>query len=280
MNSSSLTSRAAGLAAAGKSVLPLAMAASASAASLNFDFFGSAMYDNSGFFISTLTPPAVGGGITQGTGFKLYGSESLDDSAFYRYDSFLEETVARSDGDGLGMLWGGSIDGSLQAGDVISAPFEFDYSFTHTPAFEGDTYVSNPWQIRLGLLDRTGYDPINWSEDAAYGQLWAFHSVQEQGYQSEAGSYSVTGTISLTLEEWMLNGNNPTHWFVELAVLVEHENDYFAFNGPFPKLNGDVLNVTVPQNSIDIAYQAIPEPSSLVIVASGGLLLMRRRRRA
>jgi hypothetical protein len=204
----------------------------------------------------------------------------MSDSAFYRYDSFLDTTVARSDGDGLGMLWGGAINGSLQAGDVISAPFEFNYSFTHTPAFAGDTYVSNPWQIRLGVMDRTGYGPINWAEDAAFGQLSALASVQEQGYQSAAGSYAVNGFISLTIEEWMLNGYSPTHWFVELAVLVEHENDAFSFDGPFPKLNGDVLEVTVPQNSIDITYQAIPEPSSLAVFAAGGLLLMRRRRQA
>ena len=141
----SLSSRAAALSAAGKTILPLACAATASAATLNFDFFGAGLYDNSGFFASTVTLPAIGGGMTQGTGFKLYGSSSIADSAFYRYDDIQNEFYPRYDGDGLALLWGGSISGSLSAGDVLSAPFDFGYAFTHTPAFSGDTYISNPW---------------------------------------------------------------------------------------------------------------------------------------
>ena len=277
--SNSLTSRAKALASASKTILPIAIVASSSAASLNFDFLGSAMFDNSGFFVSTLQTPASGGGITQGTGFKLWGTDTLPDSPFYRYDSFNDETVAIFDGDGLGMLWGGSINGSLQAGDVLSAPYEFNYTFTHTPSFSGDTYVSNPWRISIGIIDRTG-NPINWSEDAAYGQLSPIYTTDDSGYEDAAGEYFRTGTISLTVEEWMLDGYSPTHWFVQLEVLVEHENDFFAFNGPFPKRNGDSLTVNVPQNSIDIAYLPIPEPSTLLIAMTGGLFMLRRRRDA
>lgn len=254
------------------------MVASASAATLNLDFFGTGMYDDSGWFISTLATTAAGGGITQGTGFKLYGSDTLSDSAFYYYSTWQEKTVARSDGDGLGMLWGGSIGGALQAGDVISAPFEFDYSFTHTPAFTGDSYVSNPWKIRMGLVDHSG--TMNWAEDAGGSQFYSYANEQMSGYESEAGTYHRTGTLSLNIEEWMLQDYTPTHWFVELSVLVGHENDSRNYDGPFLKANGDALTVTVPQNSIDIAYEAIPEPSTLAISLAGGLLLMRRRRNA
>jgi hypothetical protein len=275
---SSLSSRAAALAAASKTILPLACAASASAASLNFDFFGSALFDNSGWFVSTLTVPPVGGGITQGTGFKLYGGDSITDSAFYYYNDIYEQTLPRFDGDGLGLLWGGSINGSLTAGDVLSAPFDFSYTFTHTPAFEGDTYISNPWKLRIGLVDRTGSDPINWAADAAYGQLWAYASAETSGYQSEAGTFNQTGTISLTIEEWMLESYAPTHWFVELSVLVEHENSNGDFEPPYPRLNGDTLTVTVPQNSIDLTYSPVPEPSSMLLAAASGLFMFRRRR--
>ncbi|MFC7336771.1 PEP-CTERM sorting domain-containing protein [Haloferula chungangensis] len=275
----SLLSRAKALASASKSILPIALASSSPAASLNFDYFGTAMFDNSGFFVSTLSTPANGGGITQGTGFKLWGSDSIHDSAFYRFDESRQETLAISDGDGLGMLWGGSINGSLQAGDVISAPYEFDYSFTQTPGFAGDDYVSNPWRISIGLIDRTD-DPINWSQDAAYGQLSPITTAAENGYESVDGEFHRTGTISLTVEDWMLQSYSPTHWFVQLEVLVEHENNFFAYNGPFPKLNGDILEVNVPQNSIDISYTPVPEPSGLLIALTGGLFMMRRRRNA
>jgi hypothetical protein len=275
----SLSSRAAALSAASKSILPLACAATASAASMNFDFFGSALFDNSGWFVSTLTVPPVGGGITQGTGFKLYGSDSITDSAFYRYDSYYEQTVPRYDGDGLALLWGGSINGSLTAGDVLSAPFDFSYAFTHTPAFEGDTYISNNWKLTLGIIDWYGEEPINWATDASNSGFGsAITSSYTDGYESEAGSFSHTGNLSLTVDQWMLDSYTPSHWFVRLEVLVNHENSSSDYEPPYPRWNGDTLTVTVPQNSIDLTYSPIPEPSSLLLAAAGGLFVFRRRR--
>ena len=279
----SLTSRAAALAAASKTILPLACVATATSATLGFDFFGSALFDNSGWFVSTLTTPAVGGGMTQGTGFKLYGTDTITDSAFYYYSNYYDKTVPRSDGDGLGMLWGGAINGSFSAGDVLSAPFEFSYAFTHTPAFQGDTYISNSWKLTLGMIDWYGDNPMNWAVDASnsgFGSIIASSDVS--GYESSAGTYSHSGTIDLTIQDSMLDDYTPSHWFVRLEVLVNHENGYYPTTesnwDDKPRLNGDTLTVTVPQNSIDLAYDAIPEPSALLISFTGGLLLMRRRR--
>lgn len=272
-------SKAAALARASKSILPLACAASASGASLNFDYFGSGIFDNSGWFISTLTTPANGGGLTQGTGFKLYGSDTLDDSAFYYYDSYYNETQPLFDGDGLGLLWGGSINGSLAAGDVLSAPYEFEYSFTHTPAFPGDSYVSNPWNLSLGLISWQGNGPFDWATEAGSSGFGSIITVSsELGYADTAGNYRNTGTINLSLDEFDLEFSTPTHWFVRLTVLLEHENDYWGSGPGFPKWNGDTLTVTVPQNSIDLAYIPVPEPTSLFLTALGGLSAMRRRR--
>jgi hypothetical protein len=278
-SSSSLLSKANALATAGKTILPLACAATASAASLNFDFFGSGLFDNSGWFVSTLTVPSSGGGITQGTGFKLHGTDSITDSAFYRYDNLYGQTVPRSDGDGLALLWGGSITGSLLPGDILSAPFDLNYAFTHIPAGPGDTYISNDWKLTLGLVKWNGAEPLNWAVDASnsgFGSI--ITSTNTSGYESAAGSYSRTGEIGLTVEEWMTGSDSPSHWFVRLEVLVNHENGYHSDWDTKPKLNGDTLTVTVPQNSIDISYLAIPEPSSVMMAAAGGMMLLRRRR--
>lgn len=278
-NSPSLSSRATALAAASKAILPLACAASASAASLNFDFFGSALFDNSGWFVSTLTTPTSGGGITQGTGFKLHGTDTISDSAFYYYSEFYEQSVPRSDGDGLALLWGGSIDGSFLPGDVLSAPFDLSYAFTHTPTGPRDTYISNNWKLTVGLIDWYGEEPLNWAIDASnsgFGSV--ISSNYESGSENAAGTYSHTGTIDLTIDQWTLEGYTPSHWFVRLEVLVNHENGYSSDWNTKPKLNGDTLTVTVPQNSIDLTYIAIPEPSALLLTAAGGMMLLRRRR--
>lgn len=275
-----LLSRASALAAASKTILPIACAATASAASLNFDFYGSGLFDNSGWFVSTLTTPAVGGGMTQGTGFKLYGTDTITDSAFYRYSDFYEMTVPRFDGDGLALLWGGSIQGTLAGGDKLSAPFDLGYAFTHTPAFVGDTYISNSWKLTMGIIQWNGAEPINWAVDAGnsgFGSIITSSNIS--GYESVAGSYSHTGTLDLNIEEWILNSYSPTHWFVRLEVLLDHENGYFSDWDTKPRLNGDTLTITVPQNSIDIAYVAIPEPASTLLAALGGMALLRRRRR-
>jgi hypothetical protein len=280
MNTSpTLSSRATALAAVTKTILPLACAASASAASLNFDFFGSGMFDNSGWFVSTLHTPVQGGGITQGTGFKLHGTDTMADSAFYRYDSNQQETVPIFDGDGLGLLWGGAVNGQFNPGDIITAPYEFGYAFTFTPSYLGDTYISNQWRLTLGLIEWNGENPLNWAID---GGNSGFGSILSQNYvdggESEAGSYSRTGNLDLTVDEWALQNGTPTHWFVRLEVLVNHENGANDFVTPLRRLNGDTLTVTVPQNSIDLALISIPEPSSILIAAAGSMVMLRRRR--
>lgn len=277
----SLIKRASLLAAAGKTVLPLACAASASAATLNFDFFGAGLFDNSGFFSSTLWTPAVGGGQTQGTGFKLYGTETITDSAFYRYDDNLQQTVPRSDGDGIALLWGGSINGSVTAGDVLYAPYDIEYGFTFTPSFTGDTYISNNWEVTIGLLDWSSKTTVNWAEDAAFGGLGSLASSSVNGGQYDSdGDFAHTGNLELTVSEYDIESYTPTHWYVLYEVLVDHENGYYDFANwdTLPKRNGDTLTVTVPQNSIDLAYTAIPEVSSFGLAAAGLLLVTLRRR--
>lgn len=258
-----LSSRAATLAAASKTILPLALAASASAATLHFDFFGSGLYDNSGFFVSSLiNRPAVGGGITQGTGFKLYGSDTISDTLF----------TPGNDGDGLALLWGGAITGSLTAGDILSAPFDFNYAFTHTPSYEGDTNVSTSWKITLGVFEWNGEEPINWTTDSSGGAYNSVIGTADTGGGSDvAGSFTHTGNVGLLVEEWMLESYNPSHWFVRLEMLWDHENGGLS-------ANNDSLTITVPQNSIDLTYSPIPESSSLLLAAAGSAIMFRRRR--
>lgn len=259
-------------------ILPLA-AASTSAASLSLDFAGTGLYDNSGFFASTVTPKAGVGGSAQGLGFKLYGSDSLSDSAFYRFDEFENESRPIFDGDGLGFLWGGAVNGSFEAGDRIVAPYEFGYDFTFTPAFPGDDYVNNTWSLTIGLVEDYG-SGINFAENFSASN--AYKSETYYGdTQSAAGSFDLSGTLEMELGFSDVEFHSPRYWFVLLSVLVDHENAAGDFEPPFPKWNGDVLNVTVPQNSIDIEVipiNPVPEPSVALLALTAFSVFSRRKR--
>ncbi len=190
------------------------------------------------------------------------------------YSNYYEETLARSDGDGLALLWGGTVNGSLAEGDVLSAPYDFDYTYTHTPAGEYDS-PSASWKLTLGLISNPS---MNWADGVSSGSGYNSYT---SGYTTDVGSFNETGTIDLTIQSWMLDEYNlPTHWFVILEVLTPHENASNDYEAPYPKWNGDILTVSVPQNSIDLAYSPIPEPSSLLLSAAGGLMLIHRRRKS
>ena len=100
------------------------------------------------------------------------------------------------------------------------------------------------------MVEWNGEQSINWATEAPN---YSFAHASTEGYESEAGTFSHTGNLDLTLEQWMLDSYVPTNWFVRLEVLVNHENAYGDFEAPYPKWNGDTLTVTVPQNSIDLS---------------------------
>lgn len=256
-------------------LLPIAAASSAQAVSLSLDFAGTGLYDNSGFFASDVTPAAGVGGSTLGLGFKLFGSDSLSDSAFYAdFGSGLEP---RFDGDGLGFMWGGTINGAFEDGDRLVAPFEYSFDFTHTSTGEFDVpFVYST--LTIGVFNDFG-SPVNFGEQGSVGEFSFSSSEQFFGESYETpGAYNESNTIELEL----FGEEEATHWAAILSVYVEHENDSSNFDGPpFPKLNGDVLNVTVPQNSIDldiVPINPVPEPSVGFLAALAGLFTLRRRR--
>ena len=254
-----------------------AIVTSAQAASLSLDYVGSGLYDNSGFFVSS-APLASAGGTTQGTGFKLFGTDTIADSVFYRTDSE-GRTRPRSDGDGLGMIWGGAINGTLTEGTTVVAPYEFSFNYTHTPANEFDS-PQVTWDLIMGFFDSNG-NVVDFSSDTYFAIEQSNDTVRNSSNDSTDVDYNIPGAfdVSGNLEYEFFEDSPVTHWFVILNVLVQHENDARNFDGPFGKRNGDTLTVTVPENSIDIAV--IPEPSSMLLGAAGliGGLAIRRRER-
>lgn len=263
-----------------------------STAALQADFSSVGTYSNSGFFTGELDESKASGS-TLGMGFKLSGQTEFHDSQLYNrlygscWDGVCDASTLyydRGDTTGVAFVWGGKVTGTLVDGDQLKAAYEFTLDWTHTvPTGLGYDYASVNWALTMGFANASGVEGSVGIRDILGNR---------RGYNSTSGSLYDTGATTLTGElsaqhyayEW--EENPEWYWFVMLeAHLNEAGPSWTGYGDPAPgSINGDVLRVTVPQNSIDIGVNAVPvpEPESWAMGVAGltvaGLLANRRRR--
>lgn len=262
----------------GTAAVVAAAAHVADAGQLTLDYTGVSTYSNSGFFTGSVAPGNTGGAIIA-NGFKLYGSETISDSLFWRWDQNYQQTVPGYDTTGIAFIWGGKITGGTTSADTLTAPFEFSLDFTNLGLEE---YPRANVAVSVGY---SGYEyvPSGW-QSAPLGQSWGSDT---QWYNFDApGTYEISGTASTNLTD----SSDTLYWFAQATV--NWESEFVSsrnWNGGYGTLNGDTLTFTIPQNSIDVAYlpaaapsQGVPDGGAtvgLLGAAIGALAFFQRLRR-
>lgn len=254
-------------------VVPLAAPVDAVASSMTLDYSFAGDYSNSGWFIGAPDDSKADGIILPG-GFKLWGNATLTDSMFWRYDSYYQETVPRSDFTGVAFAWGGRITGGTTSEDKLSAPFEFSVDFTGPDS----SYISVNTYLRLGYSTNP-YEISPDSNTSIPSNNGGNYTSFSQSYNS-AGLHEETGNLSINL----MDTPDDLYWFAVLTV--DWNNEFVSsrnWQGSYVTLNGDTMDITIPQNSIDVTYipgtppptHGVPDSGSTLALFAVGLLALR-----
>lgn len=264
-----------------------ALAPAAEAVVLTADYAAVRSFSNSGFFSSGFAPDMTSlQASTLPGGFKLSGSRTISDSLFWQYDESIPGSRPRFDTTGMIFLWGGEIQGATTWEDKLSAPYEFtvDVDFTSSISFYEDAQVS--LALTIGYTTEA-YHPITHPNDP-FQQTTnppSGNGNTEWFSIDTAGTHAFSGLLETGLFD--SPADEAKYWYVYLTVDWQNEfvsNRWWSQDQGAYSLNGDELTLTVPTNSIDITYTAIPEPGAWGALFGGlalaGALAWRRRRRA
>lgn len=260
-------------------IVPLAAQVDVAATTMTLDYSAVGQSTNSGWFVG-VPDESKADGIILPNGFKLWGSETLNDSMFWRYDENYGGLVPRYDFTGTSFVWGGKITGGTTAEDTLSAPFDFSVGFTNGNT--ANTYTGVSVSLKLGYSYEPRHALEQWQSVNPYN---AANYTSYSNYYSEAGTFHETGSLSVNLTD----SSSDLYWFAVLSVDWNNEfNSGRWWNGSYQSLNGDTLTVTIPQNSIDVTHipatppvSTVPDTGSTVALlglSCLGLGWLRRRR--